>query len=298
MNLHHLRYFRTLAYLEHYTKAADELKITQPSLSYAINSLEEELSTCLFEKEGRNIRLTKYGKLFLKYVEDSLDNLDTGIKKTKAMTSGKSGFIDLAYIYSLGSYFIPEIVSDFLTCNADKDIKFSFSAQNTTDIVKGLKEEKYDVAFCSKKKSEADLEFTPIMDQKLVLIVPHDHELANKDKIDLKEVASFPFITYSKESGLRSVIDNLFTKVKIKPNIVYELIEDGALAGLVAKNFGIAIVPELLILENMNIKKIEIVNPKYKREIYLARVKNKYLPPVVHEFIKHVINSDVDKNYL
>ena len=64
LNLYHLRYFVTLAHLEHYTKAAEELMITQPSLSHAISLLEKELGVSLFEKEGRNIVLTKYGKMF------------------------------------------------------------------------------------------------------------------------------------------------------------------------------------------------------------------------------------------
>lgn len=66
MNLYHLRYFSTLAHIEHYTKAADILAITQPSLSYAISTLEEELAVKLFEKNGRNVTLTKYGKVFLR----------------------------------------------------------------------------------------------------------------------------------------------------------------------------------------------------------------------------------------
>ena len=75
MNLYHLRYFSTLAHIEHYTKAADILAITQPSLSYAISTLEEELGVKLFEKNGRNVTLTKYGKVFLKDVEEVLNRL-------------------------------------------------------------------------------------------------------------------------------------------------------------------------------------------------------------------------------
>ena len=63
MNLNYLRYFRVLAKMEHYTKAAEELAITQPSLSHAMSTLEKELGTYLFEKDGRNIKLTKYGKI-------------------------------------------------------------------------------------------------------------------------------------------------------------------------------------------------------------------------------------------
>ena len=72
MNLNQLHYFVTLAYMEHYTKAAKQLSITQPSLSHAIGMLEQELGTYLFEKQGRNVVLTKYGKVFLKYAAESL----------------------------------------------------------------------------------------------------------------------------------------------------------------------------------------------------------------------------------
>ena len=68
MNLNHLSYFRVLAKLEHYTQAAEELSITQPSLSHAMSTLEKELGTYLFEKDGRNIKLTKYGKIYYEYV--------------------------------------------------------------------------------------------------------------------------------------------------------------------------------------------------------------------------------------
>ena len=79
MNLYHLRYFVTLAHLEHYTKAAAQLNTTQPNLSYAISSLEAELGVSLFEKDGRNIVLTKCGKDFLSEVEHSLSILDSGV---------------------------------------------------------------------------------------------------------------------------------------------------------------------------------------------------------------------------
>ena len=77
MNLYHLRYFVTLAHMEHYTRAADLLAITQPSLSHAISSLESELGVKLFKKNGRNVTLTKYGKSFLTDAEDILQKLDS-----------------------------------------------------------------------------------------------------------------------------------------------------------------------------------------------------------------------------
>ena len=77
MNLNQLNYFVTLAQIEHYTKAAKRLDITQPSLSHAISNLEEELQVPLFERHGRSVTLTKYGEIFLKCAKDSLHIVDT-----------------------------------------------------------------------------------------------------------------------------------------------------------------------------------------------------------------------------
>ena len=89
MNLYHLRYFATLAHLEHYTKAAEILAITQPSLSHAIASLEKELGVKLFEKEGRNVALTKCGQAFLIDVEQALDMIDSSVNKLQMTGRGE-----------------------------------------------------------------------------------------------------------------------------------------------------------------------------------------------------------------
>ena len=92
MNLSHLHYFRELARVQHYTKAAHNLFISQPTLSHSIASLEEELGVKLFTKEGRTIKLTDEGALFAQYVEKSLDALEDGIgelEKRKGRLSGR-----------------------------------------------------------------------------------------------------------------------------------------------------------------------------------------------------------------
>lgn len=90
MNLNQLQYFVVLARYEHYTKAAEELEISQPSLSHAMTTLERELGTRLFQKKGRNVVLTKYGRMFREYVEEALKILDLGIRKTREMTDRRA----------------------------------------------------------------------------------------------------------------------------------------------------------------------------------------------------------------
>ncbi|QCX34129.1 LysR family transcriptional regulator [Caloramator sp. E03] len=291
MNLKHLEYFKVLAQLEHYTLAAEKLSITQPTLTYAISELEKELGTYLFEKNGRNVRLTKYGKIFLKHVENALSELEKGEKKVKELVSPYSGTIDMAFIYTLGSFFIPNLVKNFLNKEKNKNIKFNFSQGTTKNIVKGLKEERFDLAFCSFVEGENDIDFIPILKQELVLIVPKFHSLSKFDSIDLKDTASFPFVYYNSESGIRPVIDNLFKEVNIIPKIACEVEEDSAVVGLVSINYGIAVVPKIWILDHFNIKIIPIKNPQYTRYIYLAYVKNKYISPSANLFKDFVINN-------
>lgn len=291
MNLYHLRYFVTLAHLEHYTRAAEELSITQPSLSNAISLLEDELGIRLFEKEGRNIILTKYGKTFLTSVEKSLHILDSSVKELKITGMGE-GVIDLGFLTTLGTHFIPKISHDFLVENINKDIHFNFhSAPTTADIIKDLKEKKYDIAFCSKVDKEKNIEFVPVSKQKLVLIVPLNHPLSNKKSVDLRETLEYSQIIFSEKSGLRIIIDDLFQKINEKPKIAYEIDEDQVIAGLVSKNFGIAIVPYMPILEFMDVKALEIKYPSWERNFYLATLKDSYLSPAVKIFKEYILDN-------
>lgn len=290
MNLYHLRYFETLAHLEHYTKAADKLAITQPSLSYAISSLEDELGVQLFEKMGRNVVLTKYGRAFLEDVEVVLKQLDASVKDMKLAGKGEGG-IDLAFLRTLGADFVPKIIRKFLDINEGKRIEFNLFCDRglTTDILEGLKDRKYDIGFCSKIENESSIEFIPIAKQDLVVIVPPNHPLAEKAEVNLEETLDYKQIIFKKKSGLRHIIDNLFTSINAYPDISYEIEEDQVAAGLVANGFGIAIVPDMPLLDTLDIIKLPLVSPSWHRHFYMATLKGVYQPPVIEAFKKFVI---------
>lgn len=288
MNINQLYYFVTLAKTEHYTRASEMLSITQPTLSHAISVLEEELGTELFEKKGRNVVLTKYGKIFLNYASESLQTLETGIKKTRAMNGENSGVIDLAYIYTLGIEFVPRLVSHFLRDHPGLKVTFHFTVGNTQEILTGLKEEKYDVAFCSRREQERHVLFFPIAEEKLVVVVPKNHPLAEKNEISLKETEPYPQIFFTQSSGLRPTIEKLFERANVTPNIIYEIEEDSAMAGLAARNFGIAVMPDIPVLKYLDVKSLPITKPVNERYIYMAQMKDRYQPPVVKKFMQYV----------
>ena len=287
MNLNHLCYFRTLAKLEHYTKAAEELSITQPSLSHAISSLERDLGTYLFEKQGRNVKLTKYGKMYFEYVDNALTELEKGEKKLRELNNISTGTVELGYIYTLGPKFIPNLIKNFTSEKENENIKFLFGQGTTKELIKGLKEERYDMIFCSMVEEEEDIEFIPVANEELVVIVSNEHPLADREFINLEMIGNYPFIGFSEKSGIRPLINNLFNEINLTPNTICEVEEDNAIIGLVEINYGVAVVPNISSLKHYNIKVLPIINPKHERYIYAATLKNRYLTPSVNCFKKY-----------
>ena len=275
MNLSQLQYFKVLAQEEHYTRAAQMLSITQPSLSHAISQLEQELGTRLFEKKGRNVVLTRYGKMFLPYVEESLKVLNEGVQRIQEVNGSRHGIIHLAYIYTMGSEFAPKLVRKFLDAYPDYDIEFHFTVGTTGEIIDG----------------EQDIDFKKIANQKLVLAVPMDHPLSIKDSVDLRDTIEYPQIYFEKGSGLRPVIDQMFEEIGQFPKVSFEMEEDSSMAGLVAQGFGIAVMPDIPILRSLSVKTLDIYNPPYERAVYLATLKQRYLSPVAKAFIRFVIEE-------
>lgn len=283
MNLYHLRYFSALAEVQHYTKAAEQLCITQPSLSYAISQLEEELQVPLFEKKGRQIVLSKHGQLFLSHVNKALHILDEGIHEMEMASKGE-GRIEIGFLRTLGVDYIPHLTASFLKENREKSIQFGFHSGITSVLLKGLKEGIYDIVFCTKIEQEKSVEFIPVSKEDLVLIVPADHPLACRHTIDLNETLPYPQVFFAKECGMRTVVDDLFEKIDGRPIIAYETEEDQVIAGLVAQNFGIAVVPYMDMLYRLNVKIIQISSPVWERGLYMATLKDKYMSPVLQAF--------------
>lgn len=116
MNLQQLYYFRTLAEVKHFTKAAMKLMVTQPSLSHSISDLEAELGIALFVRTNRMVTLTKYGELFLEYVDQSLNLLDEGRARLEDFISPEQGVVSLHYVSSIDP-FVPYLVARYFQEN-------------------------------------------------------------------------------------------------------------------------------------------------------------------------------------
>lgn len=288
MNLYQLRYFALLAKKGHFRKTAEQLCIAQPSLSHSIALLEQELGVALFEKQGRRSVLTPEGSQFLTYVEKSLEILDEGILNMQHIAMGE-GIIELGFLRTLGMELIPEMARGFLESQKEKAIHFKFHTGITGSLIDGLKNEIYDIVFCTKRENEPELEFIPVSRQDLVVLVPKKHPLSMRYTVSLEELAPYPQVCFSLNSGLRSIVDDLFEKVHVKPQIAYEIEEDIVIAGLVSKGFGVAVVPYMADLLRMDVKILQISFPYWERNFYMARLKNRHMTPAVHNFYEYVV---------
>ena len=295
MNLTHLRYFAELAHTHHYTRAAQNLCITQPSLSHAIFKMEEELGVPLFEKSGKNTVLTVFGEQFLRSVESSLKTLDNGIDFLQRTARGE-GLIRLGLVRPLGVDFIPSLARRFLDLHPDHDIHFSFQTDVTQNLVNDLNAHHYDLIFCSHPQKENGLTFKTVHRENLVLIVPQNHELAGFDSVNLEQTLPYPYVYFAESSGIRYEVDKMFQVLGKRPRIAYEIVEDQVTAGLIAHGFGIAIVPEMELLSSLNVKVIEILHPVVKRNIYMVSSDQFYMPPVVrnfHDFVLEAVSQNL-----
>ena len=284
MNLDHLRYFEVLAEIEHYGKAAEKLNISQPTLTYAISQLEDELELPLFEKKGRRINLTYYGEEFRKTVSSTLSLLDKGTREVKE--NGKNGkYIVIGGIRTLASTIVPKLMRDFMD-TVPYPIKFSLTTIDgfSSSILRAVEEGKLDYGFTSISGENDVFETIPFEFSRFVVIAPKMHPLSQKDEITLEETLPYPQILFSEKSGLRKSIDCLYSQINASPSINMETEEDAVVAGLVAAGFGIAVVPYNPLLESLKLKIITLKSPESKRIAYLSRLRGTKLPEAAERF--------------
>ena len=134
------------------------------------------------------------------------------------MTGQTEGVVELAYIYTLGSGFVPRLVGDFLRTHEELKVKFRFTVGNTSEIIQGIKkEDRFDIGFCSMAEREGRLVLLRWGEKKLVVVVPKGHPLSYERAVDLEQAATYPQIFYTPNSGLRPVVDRMFEQAKLNP---------------------------------------------------------------------------------
>lgn len=290
MNLRQLQYFKAIAELEHYTRAAETLFVSQSSLSHAIQELEGELKAKLFVREGRNIKLTKYGKLFLPYVQRCLETLDTGVAKLSDYINPNTGTVVMAGFPSL-AYFAPYIIVRYVSETNRVDVHLQFNQEATyTKLKEQVLSGQVDLVFAT-EIDDPRVGCTCIGQHPLVVLASVNHRFARQDRVDLRELDGENFIAFDRNCQLRAQTDRAFQELGVRPNITTETAQDLIIYGLVAANHGVAITPYPLGGAPYNVKIIPIANPIATRKLYLIWNKEQYIPPAAEYFRDFVVRS-------
>lgn len=302
MNLSQLYYFRKLAELQHYTKAAKELFITQPTLSGSISSLEQELGVSLFQKAGRNVELTKYGAEFLKYVNASLEQLDKGIAIMKGYSGeGDGGIIDLGCIITLQTDYLPRLLNGYSSVNEHKT-EFNINQKPSQDLLSGVVAGNHDVAFCAFDADfDASLQQIPVVEQQLVVAMSPSSSLAAKPYLTLDDLREESLITYRDEVPLGQSVKNLLDGFGID-QVRYAYEDESILAGFAANGSDIALMLDTFFphsVEDIVVKPLynnELEKRRYCHTIYLVYSEKNYRPYCVEHFIEYVRGHQLDRS--
>lgn len=195
MNLSQLYYFKKLAEVQHYTKAAKELYITQLTLSNSISQLEKELGIPLFERENRAVRLTQYGKEFHAHVTEALNALDKGIDIAHEHVKSLSGTIEVGTVYTIQGDYLPALIAAYRArygCN----ITINVSQGLTIPLIEDLELGRYEIVFAARVPDKPDLTFVPVLSHQLVAIMHDTHPLARFDELSFRDLAGQSLYSY------------------------------------------------------------------------------------------------------
>ena len=289
MNLQQLYYFRKLAEVQHYTKAAKALYITQPSLSDSISSLESELSVALFQKKGRGIELTKYGQEFYQYVSQALGVLEHGIAIMKEKSDSVTGTIDVGCIPTLLGDFLPDALD--LYNEKHPQVNFNIFQDKSIPVAEGVSAGNFDIGFCSMVESKEDLVFVPITYQELIVIVRNDHPLARYDSMELSTLRDYTLSTYRDTIPIGKTIRKILKDKNMEAAYSYD--DEISIAGRINRSSKAAIVADTPFLKQFdNLKKIHLTDvPLNTRMLYMVYSKKNFITAAVEAFANFMVSN-------
>ncbi|MBE7064075.1 MAG: LysR family transcriptional regulator [Ruminococcaceae bacterium] len=285
MNYNYLRYFSVLAQLEHYTLAAARLEISQPSLSSAIRSLEDELGVKLFEKAGRNIRLTEEGRYFQKKVDAAMEELSTATQMLLASRENAPIVFRLGFVSgSLNGAVARQMAS----CIRDNDrFRFHITEGSAKDLMDLLHQEKLDMAIVDVTSRDRSLHFRKLRQRNFYVAVPTDHPLAEKSSVSVSDLADFPQIGFS--HSMDKSFEDWASHPDVKQHFICQVNTVSGALSLVSAGLGITTIPGECIVPMEGISFIPLENRH--QALYSCIVYDRWLTPQIWDFVERVIKA-------
>jgi LysR family hydrogen peroxide-inducible transcriptional activator len=241
MDLDQLRYFLRVAERQNFTRAAEDLAISQPALSRSIQRLEEELGQPVFERKTRSVSLTDAGTLLQARAQQVLTILED--TKAEITDDGQSGRVRVGAIPTIAPFFLPEILRNF----SKEFPKATLIVQeNTTDaLLKSCTQGEIDLAILALPVPAKYLEVEVLFEEELLLVLPCDHPLVGKEKIRLSDVEPFPFVLLDEAHCLSDNIVSFCRQRSVQPVAVERASQLAMVQELVSLAHGISMIPAM-----------------------------------------------------
>lgn len=275
MEWQQLEYFQVVARLEHFTHAAAQLSLSQPALSRAIARLEAELGAPLFERQGRRVRLTRYGRAFLTHTERALQAVEAGKREVHDMVGPERGVVALAFLRTLGARVLPEAMGAFR--ERYPDVTFQLTQNYSSALLDLLMEGEVDLCLFAPPEERPGMRWEPVLTEEIYVVAAPSHRLASREVIALAELANEPLILLKPGYGMRRITDALCRQAGFTPRIAFEGEDAATVTGLATAGLGVGFIPALAVAERPDARYLRVSEPRCERIIALAWMEERYL---------------------
>ena len=286
MNYNYLRYFSVLAQTEHYTIAAARLGISQPSLSSAIHNLENDLGGVkLFEKVGRNIRLTEEGRFYQEKVDSALEELHSASLTLRDSRISAPVVIRLGIVSGTLDGLLARQIVKYTRQN--QRIRFHLTESSSENLMDLLRQEKLDMAIVDSTDRDRSLHFRKLSERDFFVALPAAHPLASRHFIDPQEVVSEPQVVFNYNVG--KSFKEWTTGSPTDEAVICTVDTSRAALDLVDAGIGIAFIPNECVAARPGIQYVPLKN--WHQALYMCIRYDKWLEPPVWDFVELIVKA-------
>lgn len=289
LELRQLRYFVAVAEREHISEAAEHLHVAQSAVSRQIANLEEELGTPLFERIGRNVKLTPVGKIFLEHSITALEAIDFATKQVEEYLDPKKGVIKVGFPTSLASYVLPTVISAFK--REYPDVAFQLRQGSYKYLIEAVKNRELNLALLGPiPPKDESLNVNVLFSENMYALLPLSHPLTKNETINLIDLRNDDFVMFPEGYILHKVVMDACRSLGFAPNITSEGEDMDALKGLVAAGIGVTLLPESSLYDSTPrlTVKIPIAMPVIRRTVGIIYPTTRDLAPSEQIFLSFV----------
>ena len=289
MDLGQLEAFVQVANQRSFSRAAEALFLTQPSVTARIQALERDLGERMFERSGRGVRLTEVGAVFLPHAERVLQALNAGRDAIDSLRNLQSGSLILASATTVSTYILPGVLKTFR--DRFPRVEVSVRSGRSEQVLAMLLQDEAQVGLV-RAVFHQDIETKGLIEDELVLVANADHELAGRGSVTVEQLGDHPFIFFDRNSSYYSLAQGIFRQHGVVPRIQMELDSMEATKKMVEEGLGIAMLPRMSLdheLADGTLREIEIADmPNPTRQIALISRRSRPLGPVAQAFVEIV----------